>query len=276
MKRFLLCIPILILAGCSDQTGHAFRTFLENGVSVAETTGGPRYTEPLFTFEEMLRLEQDESRPETLYVNPTGFMMGPEGNYFVLDRGTSTILKYDANGTYTGSFGGRGEGPGEFMMPDLEAIEGDTLILYDRSQMRLTRFRTDGTLLDIIPTQAYNWMPYILPISGNRFVVNTGKTEFRGDFMYRASLLFIVNAADKDTTCSLSTSLVQNSFVTRSGSAWSASSLPYVAWPSVQYIRGQGILVSDGDRPELAWCDLEGSIRSIIRLGMDERLMTVA
>ena len=85
---------VCLFAACSGRTGHTFQTHLEEGVPIVETTGGPRYQDPLFTIEEVLRLEQDESRPETLYNNATGFMMGPEGNYFVLDRGTSTILKY--------------------------------------------------------------------------------------------------------------------------------------------------------------------------------------
>jgi hypothetical protein len=219
-------------------------------------------------------MEQDENRPETLYDNPDRFLKGADGSYFVLDRGAATVLKYDSNGVYLGSFGGKGDGPGEFSFPQLEVIEGDTLIMYDQNQMRITRYRSDGTLLDVIPTQAFGWMPYIRPLPDGRVIVSTGRTENQGDFMYRGSLFLVLSSTGDDTLCALTTSLVQSAFVTYSGRGWSAASLPFAPQTATKYVPGRGILVSAGDRPELAWHDLAGEIRTVIRIGLEERVLT--
>ena len=133
MYRSLNLLLLTLLISCSrdDKGIHSFRIYEENGVTIAETSGGPKYTDPLFLFEEILRLEQDPVREETLYHQAAGFLMGPDGGYYLLDQGRACILRYDAEGRFIGSFGGKGDGPGEFNFPSLEAIEGVAQVVHD-------------------------------------------------------------------------------------------------------------------------------------------------
>jgi hypothetical protein len=105
--------------------------------------------------------------------------------------------------------------------------------------------------------------------------VNTGRTDIRGDYMYRSSLCLILTATDRDTVCSVSTGLVQEAFVTtRPDGGWSARSMPFAAQTTARFVPGRGILATDGDRPELTWYDLTGNARTIIRLGLPARELT--
>ncbi len=53
-KPLAWIIPLLLLVSCAQEseesleTQHDFRIYEEGGVTIAETIGGPKYSEPLF------------------------------------------------------------------------------------------------------------------------------------------------------------------------------------------------------------------------------------
>ena len=69
------------------------------------------------------------------------------GEIVVLNAGTLDVRVYDAAGQYVQSVGRGGSGPGEFGQPRwLLAIAGDTIVVYDHNQRRLTFFSRNGEL----------------------------------------------------------------------------------------------------------------------------------
>ena len=60
MDRFFASGSVLLLLAnlyaCAKSDGrssiHSFQIYDEDGITIAETTGGPKYLDPLFTFEE--------------------------------------------------------------------------------------------------------------------------------------------------------------------------------------------------------------------------------
>ncbi len=69
-----------------------------------------------------------------------------DGRILVANGGTGEVRLYDRTGTFVRSFGGEGDGPGEFReLSGLEVL-GDTLTVYDRRNGRLTTFELDGGL----------------------------------------------------------------------------------------------------------------------------------
>jgi len=86
----MLGMIVLLLSSCSrtEPGTHRFEVFDKDGVTVARTTGGPLHDGPLFEIEPLLVLRQDPSDPESLLFNPGVFLPGPEGKYFVCDRGS--------------------------------------------------------------------------------------------------------------------------------------------------------------------------------------------
>ncbi len=143
---------LIILSACSIQeidTSHSFQIYEENGIMVAETTGGPKYREDLFNYSLLLRLEEDPERPDSLQDRPSWFVCSNEGWYLIPHRRDRRIQVFDSEGFYLNSFGRTGQGPGEFINLDFQSLTGDTLTFFDNSQRRTTRYRTDGTFLEV-------------------------------------------------------------------------------------------------------------------------------
>lgn len=70
------------------------------------------------------------------------------GRIFVLDQQARTVYAFEPDGTLAGTMGGPGDGPGE--LGPLAAsllVRGDTVLVGDWSQDRLTRYGTDSGFL---------------------------------------------------------------------------------------------------------------------------------
>jgi hypothetical protein len=67
--------------------------------------------------------------------------------YLIANDGSYEVREYDARGRLVRSFGGEGEGPGEFRSIDALILAGDTLIAFDRQLRRLSKFSLTGQFL---------------------------------------------------------------------------------------------------------------------------------
>jgi hypothetical protein len=88
--------------------------------------------------------------------NPTNLAIAPNGDVYVGDGyGSYYINHYNSHGEFLHSFGGRGSDPGQLKEP--HGIWMDTrgglpiLVVADRRNNRLQRFKLDGTHVDFIP-----------------------------------------------------------------------------------------------------------------------------
>lgn len=71
----------------------------------------------------------------------------PGDEVAVVDAGHSEIRVFDGAGRYLRTIGRKGEGPGEFSTQiEWAQIFGDTLLIYDASQRRITYLGADGTV----------------------------------------------------------------------------------------------------------------------------------
>lgn len=57
--------------------------------------------------------------------------------WFVLDTRDAAVHRVGPDGALLGSFGRRGEGPGEFESPEKLVVHGDTIVVWDQNQLRL-------------------------------------------------------------------------------------------------------------------------------------------
>jgi hypothetical protein len=86
---------------------------------------------------------------------PTSVAVAADGRIFVADGyGKSWIHRYDKDRNYLGSFGGRGQEPGQLRTPHgvwLETEVGEPhLLVSDRGNQRLQRFDLEGNLIEVI------------------------------------------------------------------------------------------------------------------------------
>ncbi len=74
------------------------------------------------------------------------------GNAYVMQILPSVIKAFGPDGTWQRDIGRAGDGPGEFR-DGMLALRGDTLVIQDPNNQRLTLYRTDGTLLGTARSQ---------------------------------------------------------------------------------------------------------------------------
>ena len=77
------------------QQEHLFRTMESDGVPVAVTTGGPKYSGELFTYEEVLTIPQERVRKRAILSDPTAFTMDEEGFFYVVDTGNHRLVVFE-------------------------------------------------------------------------------------------------------------------------------------------------------------------------------------
>ncbi|MGD8866385.1 MAG: hypothetical protein PVI01_02125 [Gemmatimonadales bacterium] len=84
-------------------------------------------------------------RKAAVYAMDVGIL--PDGGVVVLDMGNRRVLRFGPDGVYLGSFGGPGDGPGQFVTPLFLEVAGDRIYVLDSALNRVTAFDTAGVFL---------------------------------------------------------------------------------------------------------------------------------
>jgi hypothetical protein len=144
---------VIALAACSseDVATPAFEAYDSAGVEIIVSHSAAGFDGP-WTLSEAALLRIGKGREEEPYVFRfiTGATRLSDRSIALLEAPSWEIRRFDSKGTHLLSFGGRGEGPGEF-----RAIRGgirrngDTLLLLD-SDGTVARFDPEGRLLEEI------------------------------------------------------------------------------------------------------------------------------
>jgi hypothetical protein len=117
----LACTRALGPAGST----HEFTVTEVGDLTVARTTGGPKYQGEIFAYEKVLEIRPDETRPETLFLFLAGQAIDDEGNLYVVDANGNRISVFDREGNWLHDIGRQGQGPGEFQRPtEVEYVDG--------------------------------------------------------------------------------------------------------------------------------------------------------
>lgn len=90
------------------------------------------------------------SETGTIYVGrPAGLAVDPfDGSLYVADGIAARVLRFAADGQLLRTYGGPGAGPGELRDPGAIAVAGDTVLVVDQGNQRVTRFgRPDGSFV---------------------------------------------------------------------------------------------------------------------------------
>lgn len=282
--QLLTPLILLLLTACSADSDsgpvHDFRIFEEDGVTISESTGGPKYSGEIFTFEEIFELEQDESRPETLLNAATGYTMDDDGLIFVFDRGDSRIVVFDQYGQYLRAFGRKGAGPGEFDTMRLSWMKDGIIAVYDFSRFRASTFTTDGRFLDsytrpgasnrMMLAPIMRMLRTIYPLSDGRavqiFTEQSGWGTVEQKVRWSASLV----SPDGDSLLAFSTSWSSTPvYPSRQGSGVVGERPMFTTYPTLQAHVDRGMLIADPQEPIIQWYDFDGDLKQILRLGLD-------
>jgi hypothetical protein len=281
----ILAALLLLLPGCAGRGSnptHEFVTLTEEGVPTAVNRGGPRYTEPIFRFEEILELREDPANEASLLYDARGFVQDEAGNSFVIDAGNSRIALFDPGGAFVRGIGREGEGPGEFRYLGGVQVVGGILHVFDSRLNRLSRFRADGTLLEVIPLGPLRTelgLQYIhtaLVTAAGRLVVAAQQDISDPDFQVARQRVVVLDAERRLIWETATPEYKLVVWAVFRGVRSLGAPLPFAPMGWIAVTPAQGILVSHGDVPVLVRYDLDGRPQLRIRMEEEPRPFTAA
>lgn len=95
-----------------------------------------------------LEIGVQDGPPEYTFSRVADVAVGEDRSIIVSDAAAREVRVFSADGTYQGTVGRRGEGPGEFQATPMFAdLSGDTLFTFDARARRVSAFLTTGQLL---------------------------------------------------------------------------------------------------------------------------------
>jgi hypothetical protein len=153
--RNQIFLAVLVLALFSaifpnGQTGGKFKIIEENGIILAINPDHPVPTEDNpkdIVFTEEFRIGASEGDPNYIFGEFIRFAVDDDGNVYALDWRAKTIKKYDSSGKFLLSFGGPGQGPGEFSFPEeIGYLPDGHLMVFEAESQKYTCFTKDGNV----------------------------------------------------------------------------------------------------------------------------------
>ncbi len=95
---------------------------------------------------------------ESGFVRP-GSVILYDSQLFVMERDDMTIRRFSLDGEFLGSFGGRGEGPGEFNAITRVGMLGEKLWVWDSRLSRIQFFSSEGGLDSLVTIRGHPTAP---------------------------------------------------------------------------------------------------------------------
>ena len=283
---FLAMIALLVLAACAPggDTGQALQSRVRDSVGVAivendrpapESRLGWRIGET-----PAVSIGADEGdRGEMLFGVRDATRLG-DGRIVVANSGTSELRVFAPNGTYLETWGGRGEGPGEFSRYTPEAVSrwrGDSVAADNMFQRRLEIFDSRGGHGRTV-TLADGYHSFLGVLSGGAMLVKPSPVLAGGLFDSGEPLV----RCDEDFGLLDPGGELRVSLGLHPGQEWYVSTTPPAtgAHPlgrsTVATIWGDLVVVAPTDRYELWAYGSDGTLVRIIRRDHELRSPTQA
>jgi hypothetical protein len=131
----LASIPLFLAAALAAQKIETV-----DGVRVVHNEKGGLWGKaPKVALELVRKIGDVDTEDEHLAFNyPSDVTVDHDGNIYVLDSANTRIQKFGPDGKYQATIGRKGQGPGEFLMPDAIAFDKDgNLVVADSPQARI-------------------------------------------------------------------------------------------------------------------------------------------
>jgi hypothetical protein len=128
----------LLLGVASAGSGQVIENV--DGVRVVHNVSGGKWGgNPKVKLELVRKIGDIDTEDENVAFNhPSDVAVDKEGNVYVLDTGNARIQKFGPDGKYLSTIGGKGQGPGEFMLPDgIDFDRNGNLVVADSAQSRI-------------------------------------------------------------------------------------------------------------------------------------------
>ncbi len=143
MKNLTLLLLTLMLLGCSSKN---YEKIISDNIIIHKNKRIPSNKDYSINLEEKFVINAMDSTNGNISI-PFCPIFDNYENLYIVDSKTQKIHKFNLQKGYLKSFGGRGQGPGEFGLISYQMILNDTLFVFDRNQRKINKFSLDGTFL---------------------------------------------------------------------------------------------------------------------------------
>jgi hypothetical protein len=238
-------------------------------------------------------LEQVPSLPWTVGPEPAltiGALDGPEeyqlyqvrrahrlddGRILVANGGSSEIRAYDASGLHLGSWGGQGQGPGEFVrMVRMDPWPvGDSVAVWDTGLRRLSVYATDGGFgrtLTIPAVEDVDLPSYFGTLPGGSLVITGMSFPESANGMVRPPMTFALMTTDGTPVATLGTFPGTETVMSTSGGIVAITAVPF-ARGTVAAPAGDRMIIAYNDRFELPVFTADEGLSRLVRVEMPPR-----
>lgn len=290
-KRFLNYVLLTIIAvvslkACAKDHSAAFEEKYVDGVRIrtyGKDTSPPAINPLSVAKGTVFGADQGENTYILSSVGMAG--IADDGSIYLVDRRQRRLFRFHGNGELLGTFGQRGQGPGEFQSLGTTIIIKDVITIWDSRSYRLSRFNLDGLLLgtQTIETTSQIRMPdSLIPyeLQGNLHYVtirNFGRTELLGsppcEATYEALYYIqILNEELKFVDTIVDTARTFRAYALGTSTRVYSPSPPKYAQvsPRISIRSGLPIAMSWGDEYRIDFYNLEDNSQWSVRIEKDQ------
>jgi hypothetical protein len=185
--RTTCCVAMLLAACTSTNSDSALNEpiidTLANGVIQVTNTGPTMWADTNgWKLVEELVIDPPDGSPGE-FSDVTKLVADDHGNVYVMQIMPMAIKKFDAQGNWLLDIGREGDGPGEFR-DGMLYIHGDTLLVQDPNNARITTFLTDGTMIGTAPSQCCFFTAPLPTVDGGLAMIMGQPPASREDARY--------------------------------------------------------------------------------------------
>jgi hypothetical protein len=199
----------------------------------------------------------------------------PDGSIAVLD-GNAELRVFDQHGTHTRTYGGLGEGPGEFRVPRRIWPRADSILVWDKNN-RITVVPLDGGTARAIVSQAplplptdnrawYDGTSVLVPISTRPPIVEGMEGRHRGDLQVQIRFFAVPLDGTIPRTVATLPGAVERYIELRVGSMGMANFYPLAMYGTALAAASPGLFYAGtARRPAVQAFDTAGTLVHEIR-----------
>ncbi|MFC1559349.1 6-bladed beta-propeller [Gemmatimonadota bacterium] len=267
--QYLLLVSLLACSSANIETGdYSFQISTVDGVIIAETKNGPKYSDPLFSLEEVARIQEDVSNEDTLLAQPRWMGIDEEGMIYVFDgvysRHESRLIVYHPDGTFSHVIGRGGRGPGEYMYPKLVSTREGTVTIFEPSLRRLSQFSRTGTFQRLFTSTPGDALPDVAYLDDHdkQIIIYSTRTD---RWSSQQAVTYSIDGVELG--------LIESPRVPRHDGMrfreglWNTPS-QFCGRAMMGYSPLHGIMYTDGNEAAVKWYDLSGELKKVFDFGM--------
>jgi hypothetical protein len=161
--RITALSALFVVAACSGEPQWTGTMVDSAGVQIVHNTDQGLWSAgEHWTLQEDLRIGAVEGQPDYQFGQVGFIAIGSLGQIFVMDAQAQHIKVFDAAGSYQRTVGSPGSGPGELAQAIFVLrTAGDTLVVPDMGNQRISRFAPTGEVLASTPIDIANGLPMV-------------------------------------------------------------------------------------------------------------------